>query len=109
MSHHQDSSHRCQAATTRGTRCRNTGTHWVALDRDTESLLCPEHQRHAREGRLRVVESQPRQDEPDCEDARLGMAWWNGLTCQQRRKWLERAESARPMDAWRAFQQGVPA
>ena len=61
MPNHEASPHRCQAATTRGTRCRNTGTQWVALDHETESLLCPEHQRHAREGRLRVCESQPRE------------------------------------------------
>ncbi|WP_155983878.1 MULTISPECIES: hypothetical protein [unclassified Thioalkalivibrio] len=61
MPNHEGSPHRCQAATTHGTRCRNIGTQWVALDRDTESLLCPEHQRHAREGRVRVLESQPRE------------------------------------------------
>ncbi|WP_018876298.1 hypothetical protein [Thioalkalivibrio sp. ALE31] len=61
MLQHNQSVHRCQAATTHGTRCRNTGTQWVALDHDTESLLCPEHQRHAREGRVRVLQSQPRE------------------------------------------------
>lgn len=58
MPNHSASPHRCQAATMRGTRCRNTATYRVALDHETESLLCPEHQRHAREGRLRVCESQ---------------------------------------------------
>lgn len=39
----------------------------------------------------------------DSEDAE-GMTWWNSLTPQQRRHWLDRAGSARPADAWRAYQ-----
>ncbi|WP_018869532.1 hypothetical protein [Thioalkalivibrio sp. ALgr3] len=45
---------------------------------------------------------------PDPADDPRGMAWWNGLTRQERREWLERAKSARPVDAWRAFRQGPP-
>ncbi|WP_019570289.1 hypothetical protein [Thioalkalivibrio sp. ALE11] len=105
MTSQEHTPRRCQAATTRGTRCRNTGTHWVALDRETESLLCPEHQRHAREGRLQVVESEPRQQGGD--DDAAGIAWWNGLTRQQRRYWLDRAASASPADAWSQFKQEV--
>ena len=39
-------------------------------------------------------------------DALVGMAWWNGLTPTRRRYWLDVAGSARPADAWRAFQAG---
>ena len=44
--------------------------------------------------------------EPAREDARIGMAWWNGLTPTRRRYWLDVAGSARPADAWRTFQAG---
>ena len=44
----------------------------------------------------------------DLEDARAGIAWWNSLTPARRQRWLEVAGSARPADAWRAFQGGVP-
>lgn len=37
------------------------------------------------------------------EDARAGMAWFNGLSPGERSYWLTVAESARPADAWRAF------
>ena len=39
-------------------------------------------------------------------DARIGMTWWNGLTPARRRHWLDVAGSARPADAWAAFQSG---
>lgn len=39
-------------------------------------------------------------------EALVGMAWWNGLTRTERARWLEIAGSARPADAWRAFQAG---
>ncbi len=40
--------------------------------------------------------------EHDAADARIGIAWWNGLTPTRRRYWLDVAGSARPADAWRA-------
>ena len=39
-------------------------------------------------------------------DALVGMSWFNGLTPTRRREWLDVAGSARPADAWRAFQAG---
>jgi len=39
-------------------------------------------------------------------DAEVGMVWWNRLTPARRMQWLEVAGSARPVDAWRAFQSG---
>jgi hypothetical protein len=39
-------------------------------------------------------------------DAELGMRWWNGLAPARRRHWLDVAGSARPADAWAAFQSG---
>jgi len=39
-------------------------------------------------------------------DAEVGMAWFNGLSRSERAHWLEVAGSARPVDAWRAFQSG---
>ena len=39
-------------------------------------------------------------------EALVGMSWWNGLTPTRRRYWLDVAGSARPADAWRAFQAG---
>lgn len=39
------------------------------------------------------------------EDDAAGVAWWNRLDRQQRRYWLDRAASARPADAWQAFQR----
>ena len=41
-------------------------------------------------------------------EARLGMAWWNGLTRAERAYWLDVAGSTVPADAWRAFQAGAP-
>ena len=40
-------------------------------------------------------------------DDELGMAWWNGLTEQERRKWSAIAgNTGRPKDAWEAFRRG---
>ena len=41
----------------------------------------------------------------------LGMAWWNGLTEQERRRWMREAgDTGRAMDAWYAFKAaGAPA
>jgi hypothetical protein len=36
----------------------------------------------------------------------LGMVWWNRLSKKDRAEWLQVAGSARPVDAWRAFQSG---
>lgn len=38
-------------------------------------------------------------------EAEVGMAWWNRLTKSQRRYWLDVAGSARPVDAYRAYQR----
>ena len=38
-------------------------------------------------------------------DAELGMAWWNNLTEPERSRWLARANSAVPADAWAAFKE----
>jgi len=45
--------HRCAALTSKGGRCRKEGTAYMPID-GREVLLCNEHQRHAREGRLRL-------------------------------------------------------
>ena len=45
-----------------------------------------------------------RQDEAD---ARVGIAWYNGLTPTERRQWHEVAGSVVPADCWRAFQSGI--
>jgi hypothetical protein len=37
-------------------------------------------------------------------DDAMGIAWWNHLTERERLDWLQAADSARPVDAWRAFQ-----
>lgn len=39
------------------------------------------------------------------DDDRAGMEWWNSLQESTRRLWLEKAESARPVDAWRAYKR----
>jgi hypothetical protein len=36
-----------------------------------------------------------------------GMHWWNALSEADRLFWLQKADSARPIDAWRAFKQAV--
>jgi hypothetical protein len=41
-------------------------------------------------------------------DDLLGMRWFNGLTRQERAVWLDRANSAAPVDAWRAYQAAQP-
>lgn len=46
-----------------------------------------------------------KQDEADQAD-HVGMTWWNRLTERERRHWLDVAGSARPSDAFRAFQEG---
>ena len=35
--------------------------------------------------------------------AELGVLWWNGLTEDERRLWLLRADSATPAHAWEAY------
>lgn len=41
-------------------------------------------------------------------DAEFGMAWWNNLTEPERSKWLARADSAVPADAWAEFKESGP-
>ena len=41
-------------------------------------------------------------------DPIIGLIWWNRLTESERRHWLDQAGSARPVDAWRAYQRGLP-
>jgi hypothetical protein len=37
------------------------------------------------------------------DDTEAGMRWWNALTIDRRAEWLRRANSARPVDAWRLY------
>ena len=37
----------------------------------------------------------------------VGMAWWNRLSEAERAYWLRVANSARPVDAYRAYSRGV--
>lgn len=47
-------------------------------------------------------------DERDATaDDQVGMIWWNALTEAERAYWLKRAESARAVDAWRAYKREV--
>jgi hypothetical protein len=39
-------------------------------------------------------------------DDELGMAWWNGLTEQDRIKWSRLAGRGRAKDAWEVFKRG---
>jgi len=43
--------------------------------------------------------------EPLTFDDWVGMAWWNILTETERARWLARAGSVRPLDAWRAYKR----
>jgi hypothetical protein len=38
-----------------------------------------------------------------------GMRWWNSLTEVDRLFWLQKADSARPVDAWDAFKREIAA
>jgi hypothetical protein len=38
-------------------------------------------------------------------DDDAGMAWWNGLTEQERTKWAAVANTGRAKDAWEAFKR----
>ena len=40
-------------------------------------------------------------------DARIGVAWWSGLTPTERTAWLEQARTIRPADCWDAYKRGV--
>lgn len=45
-------------------------------------------------------------DPRDTPDARLGMAWWNGLTPAERLRWLNEAgNTGVAADAWEAFKR----
>ena len=61
MSYRKLPDRRCQALNRVGSQCRNAGTAYHPLNAHHESLLCPEHQRQAREGDLRVVAFQARE------------------------------------------------
>lgn len=39
-------------------------------------------------------------------DDHLGIMWWNRMTEHERAYWSRVADSARPVDAWHAFQRG---
>jgi hypothetical protein len=41
----------------------------------------------------------------DASDAELGMAWWNGLSGQERAKWANLAGTGRVVDAWELFKK----
>lgn len=55
MSYRKLPERRCQARNAHGSQCRNEATTYVPLDAQSEALMCPEHQRLAREGRVQVV------------------------------------------------------
>lgn len=38
-------------------------------------------------------------------DEAEGMAWWNNMHENERKRWLERAGSARPADAWQCYKR----
>jgi hypothetical protein len=38
-------------------------------------------------------------------DDELGMAWWNGLTKPERKRWANLAGTGRAKDAWELFKQ----
>ena len=43
--------------------------------------------------------------EPRTIDDWVGMAWWNFFTETERARWLARACTPRPIDAWRAYKR----
>lgn len=40
-------------------------------------------------------------------DDGLGMLWWNRMSEHERAYWCRVADSARPVDAWRAYQRAA--
>lgn len=40
-------------------------------------------------------------------DDSAGVAWWNASTEAERAHWLAEAQSARPVDAWSAYQRAT--
>ena len=40
---------------------------------------------------------------PSTNDDELGMAWWNGLTEQERKRWANLTGTGRAKDAWELF------
>jgi hypothetical protein len=40
-------------------------------------------------------------------DARIGVAWWSGLTPAERTAWLEQTRTASPTDCWNAYKWGA--
>ncbi len=60
---------------------------------------------------IALMASQPRPSraEPaDPTDAEEGMDWWNALSESDRARWLRTSGSARPADAWAAYQAANP-
>jgi hypothetical protein len=43
--------------------------------------------------------------EVDPADARAGMAWYNSLSCEERRQWHELAGSAVPAATWEVYKR----
>lgn len=39
----------------------------------------------------------------EIQEAAKGIEWWNGLTEDERRSWMNLAGSARPVDAYREY------
>lgn len=58
-------------------------------------------------GVLVIEPAKAREPAHDAANARIGMAWWNGLTPTRRRYWLEVAGSARPADAFEAWRRSA--
>lgn len=73
-------------------RCRACGG--SGLDDDARCEFC--------DGRAELPQQATQEPRPD---AWLGMRWYNGLTRLERAQWHQRAGSAVPADAWRAYQR----
>lgn len=53
---------------------------------------------------MRVLPNMPHTDRPPTTDERMGMAWWNSCSHEERRYWMSQAgNSGVPADAWNAF------
>jgi integrase len=64
-----DTERRCEALKTNGHRCRNRGTAYHPDGQGGEVLLCNEHQRQARDGRLRLPHKPKAEPGPSVEAA----------------------------------------
>ena len=79
-------------------RCRACGG--SGLDDDARCDFCAGAGRHREGGKL------PQETAQRPGNALIGLAWYNGLTRQERREWHQRAGSAVPADTWKAFKAG---